>query len=57
MIVGLTGKNCAGKGEISEILQKKGFECSSLSDAIRDEADKTVFNGPEGKNQYQRNLE
>ena len=40
MIVGLTGKNCAGKGEISEILQKKGFECSSLSDAIRDEADK-----------------
>ncbi len=40
MIIGLTGKNAAGKGEIAKYLQKKGFVYYSLSDMIRDEATK-----------------
>ncbi|RME30818.1 hypothetical protein D6789_04510 [Candidatus Woesearchaeota archaeon] len=35
--VGLTGKNCAGKDSVADILAAKGFERLSLSDAIRDE--------------------
>lgn len=38
MIIGLTGKNAAGKGEIAKHLQNKGFAYFSLSDAVRDEA-------------------
>jgi len=38
MIIGLTGKNAAGKGEIAKHLQDKGFVYYSLSDALRDEA-------------------
>lgn len=38
MIIGLTGKNAAGKGEIAKHLQDKGFVFFSLSDALRDEA-------------------
>ncbi len=38
MIIGLTGKNAAGKGEIAKHLQGKGFIYFSLSDALRDEA-------------------
>ena len=38
MIIGLTGKNAAGKGEIAKHLQDKGFVYFSLSDAVRDEA-------------------
>lgn len=38
MIIGLTGKNAAGKGEIAKHLQSKGFMYFSLSDALREEA-------------------
>lgn len=37
MIIGLTGKNGAGKGEVAEFLKKRGFIYYSLSDVIRDE--------------------
>src|SRR3989338_3122978 len=40
MIIGLTGKNAAVKGEIAKHLQNKGFAGFSLSDALRDEASK-----------------
>jgi len=38
MIIGLTGKNAAGKGEIAKHLESKHFKYFSLSDALRDEA-------------------
>ncbi|MEK6973175.1 MAG: deaminase [archaeon] len=38
MILGLIGSYCAGKGTVSEHLQKKGFYYLSLSDALREEA-------------------
>ena len=37
MILGLTGQNAAGKGEVAEFLKKCGYTYYSLSDAIRDE--------------------
>jgi dephospho-CoA kinase len=40
MIIGLTGKNAAGKGELANYLKNKGFVYFSLSDALRDEATK-----------------
>ncbi len=40
VIIGLTGKNAAGKSTVAGILKKKGFYYFSLSDAIRDEADR-----------------
>ena len=40
MIIGLTGKNAAGKGEIANHLKSKGFVYFSLSDALREEATK-----------------
>lgn len=40
MIIGLTGKNAAGKGEVANYLKSKGFVYYSLSDAIREEAGK-----------------
>lgn len=40
MIIGLTGKNAAGKGELATHLKSKGFVYFSLSDALRDEATK-----------------
>ena len=40
MIIGLTGKNAAGKGELAEYLKSKGFAYLSLSDALREEATK-----------------
>lgn len=36
MIIGLTGKNACGKGEVGEYLKRKGFKYCSLSDVIRD---------------------
>src|SRR5262245_11739648 len=36
MIIGLTGKNAAGKGTVSELLRQKSFYYYSLSDVIRD---------------------
>lgn len=38
MIIGLTGKNAAGKGEVANYLVKKGFVYLSLSDELREEA-------------------
>ncbi len=35
MIIGLTGRNAAGKGEFAAYLRKKGFTYLSLSDEIR----------------------
>src|SRR5437667_12784184 len=37
MIIGLTGKNASGKGEIAKFLQERGFQYASLSDALRAE--------------------
>lgn len=37
MIIGLTGKNASGKGEVANYLKDKSFYFHSLSDAIRDE--------------------
>jgi len=37
MIVGLTGRNAAGKGMAAEYLKSKGFAFFSLSDVIREE--------------------
>lgn len=41
MIIGLTGKNGAGKGEVAEFLKKRGFHYLSLSDKVRDEMRKS----------------
>jgi dephospho-CoA kinase len=38
MIIGLTGTNAAGKGEVAEYLKKKGLKYISLSDELRKEA-------------------
>jgi dephospho-CoA kinase len=37
-IVGLTGPNAAGKGEVANILRARGYLYHSLSDVVRDEA-------------------
>ncbi len=37
MIIGLTGRNGAGKGEVAKFLQEAGFQYHSLSDIIREE--------------------
>src|SRR5438552_15760422 len=37
MLIGLTGRNAAGKGEVARYLQKKSFYYYSLSNVIRDE--------------------
>lgn len=38
MIIGIVGRNCAGKDTVAEILVAKGFRHRSLSKIIRDEA-------------------
>ena len=40
MIIGLTGKNASGKGEVGEYLKVRGFLFYSLSDVLRDELKK-----------------
>src|SRR5437867_3260184 len=37
MLIGLTGRNASGKGEVAKYLEKKSFYYHSLSDVIRDE--------------------
>lgn len=37
MIIGLTGKNAAGKGEVAQVLIEGGFVYFSLSDVLREE--------------------
>lgn len=36
-IIGLTGTNGAGKGEVAAYLKRKGYTCFSLSDLVREE--------------------
>ncbi|MCP3977781.1 MAG: hypothetical protein GY716_00425 [bacterium] len=38
LVIGLTGPNAAGKGEVAAFLADAGFTAHSLSDIIRDEA-------------------
>lgn len=38
LIVGLTGPNASGKGEVAKYLQAHGFDVFSLSDVVREEA-------------------
>ncbi len=38
MVIGLTGKNAAGKGEVANFLKARGFHYFSLSDEVRKEA-------------------
>ena len=38
LIVGITGPNAAGKGEVSAYLKTLGFDVHSLSDIVREEA-------------------
>ncbi len=40
MIIGLTGKNGSGKGEVAKFLQDAGFSYHSLSDVLREELKK-----------------
>lgn len=40
MIIGLTGKNASGKGEVAQVLKEGGFHYLSLSDLLRDELKK-----------------
>jgi len=40
MIIGLTGKNCSGKGEVAEFLKSRNFDYLSLSDELRKEVQK-----------------
>ena len=37
-VLGLTGSNAAGKGEVAEYLRSRGFAVHSLSDVVREEA-------------------
>jgi dCMP deaminase len=37
MIIGLTGKNASGKGEVAKVLTEGGFNYLSLSDLLREE--------------------
>jgi dCMP deaminase len=37
MIIGLTGKNASGKGEVAKFLESRGFHFHSLSDVLREE--------------------
>jgi len=38
LVIGVTGPNAAGKGEVSAILSDMGFRVHSLSDIVREEA-------------------
>ena len=38
LVIGLTGPNAAGKGEVAAVLGSMGFACHSLSDIVREEA-------------------
>ncbi len=37
MLIGLTGKNGSGKGEVAKFLMESGYQFFSLSDVVRDE--------------------
>ncbi|GAB4222146.1 MAG: dephospho-CoA kinase [Acidobacteriota bacterium] len=38
IVIGLTGPNAAGKGEVARYLASRGFACHSLSDIVREQA-------------------
>jgi len=38
LVLGLTGPNAAGKGEVADYLRSRGFAVHSLSDVVREEA-------------------
>jgi dephospho-CoA kinase len=38
LVLGLTGPNASGKGEVARLLGLRGFACHSLSDIVREEA-------------------
>lgn len=38
LVIGITGPNAAGKGEVAALLRERGFACHSLSDVVREEA-------------------
>ncbi len=40
MIIGLTGKNCSGKGEAARFLMDAGYQYFSLSDEVREELER-----------------
>jgi dCMP deaminase len=65
MLIGLTGRNAAGKGEVARYLQTKSFYYYSLSDAIRDEIrsrgeqptrDRLIIVGNELRQKYGSNV-
>src|SRR5258708_23250186 len=65
MLIGLTGRNAAGKGEVARYLQRKSFYYFSLSDAIRDEIrsrgeeptrDRLIVVGNELRQRYGSNI-
>ena len=35
LVIGITGRNCAGKDTVAKALAVRGFECHSLSDVLR----------------------
>lgn len=37
VVIGITGRNCAGKDTVAAILEERGFERYSLSDVLREE--------------------
>jgi dephospho-CoA kinase len=37
LVIGITGRNCAGKDTFADLLEARGFERYSLSDALREE--------------------
>ena len=65
MLIGLTGRNASGKGEVARYLQKKSFYYYSLSDAIREEIrsrgeeptrDRLIIVGNELRQKYGANV-
>jgi len=65
MLIGLTGRNAAGKGEVARYLQRKSFYYYSLSDVIRDEIrsrgedptrDRLIIVGNELRQKYASNI-
>jgi dCMP deaminase len=65
MLIGLTGRNASGKGEVARYLQKKSFYYYSLSDVIRDEIrlrgeeptrDRLIIVGNELRQRYGANI-
>ena len=50
LVIGLTGKNAAGKGTVADILSQNNFAYHSLSDSLRDELKRL------GKDETRENL-